>query len=309
MRRGLLACSLSAVIVSAGFLGAGSAAASPHPAAAVPAGCGFINASVIRSDNQFVIRIADPWSAAPQERPFGTLASAPALQSLSNAVYDDDPMGPPVYIRNWAYGTTANTLQFVYAHDENGTLSATMTSLASRWGGFRQLIYAGFMGALPSNQLYGLNANGFLYRYRWPTAELSMTAPASAGRVGGFADIRTMALVGRTSTYDALLANTNSGALVLLKIPLSTPMTVTRIVLRTRTWQVFNHLVVADCMSRDGSTTLLATNTATGKGFVYNLAHLTGPSSGIYPLGSASGTWADPFIIDSTFTDTVPGGA
>jgi hypothetical protein len=307
MRRGLVASWLSAVVVTATLLGPSAASASPTSPTAAPLGCGpGIWAAAIRSDNVFVTRNADPFSSPPQDRAFGTVSSPFPIQALSNSVFDDDLFSPPGYWRNYAYATTANSLEFIDARNDFGTNSATVTRLANRWAGFRQLVWAGFSGYLPSDQLYGLNTNGYLYRYRWSVPDSGFTT--AAGRVAGFADIKTMSVVGRTSTYDALLANTYSGQLVLLKIPLSNPMSVTRIVVRTRTWQVFNNLIVVDCMAHDGSTTLLAT-TPGGTGVVYTLAHLTGPSSGIYPRGQAGGTWTEPFIIQNEFLGWSPNGA
>lgn len=191
-------------------------------------------------------------------------------------------------------GNIGTSLLVLSARDDQDSKEIAATTMGRGWDGFRRLVSSGEAVESGPVSLYGLHDNGSIYRYRVAAREGGQRVVTSAGSVAGFSDLKTIALIGVTSSYHALLANTTSGQLVVIKIPTSSTMTATRTVIRTRTWQVFEHLAVADC--NEGSTNVLVgIDHDTSSAYAYSMAFLTNTTSSILGHGRVAGSW--PWLV------------
>ncbi|TCC28221.1 hypothetical protein E0H58_02800 [Kribbella speibonae] len=135
---------------------------------------------------------------------------------------------------------------------------------------------------------YSLRSNGVLTRWD-DKGGFGWTNPQSAG---GFAAVKTMALLSQTSTYDTFLATTRGGALYTIRLPLSSPMKPIVKKVRSSTWQGFEALVLTKC-GVYGSL-LLGIDKDTGSGYLYAVGHANGTSTVIQGLGKVPATFTDP---------------
>ena len=134
---------------------------------------------------------------------------------------------------------------------------------------------------------YGLRNDGTLFRWNVVLRTWSRT-----GSAGGFASVKSMALISKTRSYDTFLANTRGGALYTIRIPTTSPMKPIVKPVRTRTWQGFEKLVASKCGQY--GTLLLGIDKDTKTGYLYADGHANGTSTVINGLGKVQGTFADP---------------
>lgn len=304
-----IATVLVLTLAAAGLVGsvpAGSAAA-----AGVPIDCSVSMASVDSDGHYRGVRVSGTTSRAPSVTDFGAVAGLTSIRSLATGSLDADSSTPEEsYQETTHLGTGTNVIfQLVARGDAAGT-RATAQNLASRWGGFRRTVLASSL--LPNHYLYGLHDNGSLYRYR-VTYETGSNRPAltSAGQAPGFGTVRDITLIGRTPQYDALLANTTTGRLILVKIPVSSTMTATTTTIRSRTWQGFDHLAIGSCTDPAGGvvTTLIGTNSSTGEAYAYRMGFLRDATTPIAGLGRLAGTWRYPTLATVFGATSHPRGA
>jgi hypothetical protein len=135
---------------------------------------------------------------------------------------------------------------------------------------------------------YSLRANGTLTRWD-DKGGFGWTNPQSAG---GFAAVKTMALISQTATYDTFLANTRGGALYTIRLPLTSPMKPVVKRVRDSTWQAFDALIAEKCGQY--GTLLLGIDKDTQSGYLYAVGHANGPATVIKGLGKVPATFADP---------------
>lgn len=135
---------------------------------------------------------------------------------------------------------------------------------------------------------YALRADGTLTRWD-DKGGFGWTNPQSAG---GFAAVKTMALLSQTATYDTFLATTRGGALYTIRLPLTSPMKPIVKQVRSSTWQGFEALVLTKC-GVYGSL-LLGIDKDTGSGYLYAVGHANGTSTVIQGLGKVPATFTDP---------------
>lgn len=299
----VLATAAAASVISAALMGVSGT--QPAQSAATSWSCG-VAVGAVDAGGHYRRLVVDDVSDAPGMADFGVAPVSTPLRALATGTFDADPSIPDLAWQEvFHFGTTTNALVQVTARiDQEGrTLGAQV--LATRWGGFRRLVFAG-MSTLPTDYLYGLHDNGTLNRYRI-TWNDGVPSAASAGRLSGYGDLKTIALVGRTSSYDALLANTVSGQLVVIKIPTRSTMSATRTVIRNRTWQGFEHLAVETCA--DGTSSLLGVDSDTGAAYAYSMEFLRGPGSSIAGLGRVGGSWKYGVLSGVTALASHPRGA
>ena len=99
------------------------------------------------------------------------------------------------------------------------TPTVRATKLGSGWSGFSQITDSNYVyGANEHYFLYGLHANGSIYRYT------AATTPKAYGSAAGFGSVKAMTLIAETATYDTLLVNTKGGALYTVRVPVTAPM-------------------------------------------------------------------------------------
>jgi hypothetical protein len=139
--------------------------------------------------------------------------------------------------------------------------------------------------ATATQRLYGLRDDGTLYRWT-----ITGTAYRSAS-YPGFAGVKAMTLLSRTSTYDTLLMTMRNGALYTVHIPLTTPMRPVLKVVRSSTWQGFETLMASRCGQY--GTLLLGIDKDTGSGYLYAVGHANGTATVIQSIGKVPGTLAD----------------
>ena len=135
---------------------------------------------------------------------------------------------------------------------------------------------------------YSLRGNGTLTR--WDSrGGFGWTNPQSAG---GFAAVKTMALISQTATYDTFLANTRGGALYTIRLPLTSPMKPVVKRVRDSTWQAFEALIAEKCGQY--GTLLLGIDKDTQSGYLYAVGHANGAATVIKGLGKVPATFTDP---------------
>lgn len=236
----------------------------------------------------------------------GEVPGGRSIRSLGTGFYHDD------FGFRWRdnYGNTSSSLFRLSTRTnyETGEHNIDVTSLARGWGGFRRLVSTGLGNtSVGPDTLYGLHDNGSLYRYRISYVNERFTA-TGAGSVAGFSDLKTIALISVTSSYHALLANTTGGQLVVIKIPTSSTMTATRTVIRSRTWQGFEHLALTDC--GDGwNQALIGIDHDTSSAYAYSMEDLRNTSSSIVGHGQVAGSWPWLVLNSLYYEDYRPQGA
>ncbi|TKK80511.1 hypothetical protein FDA38_10965 [Kribbella jiaozuonensis] len=138
---------------------------------------------------------------------------------------------------------------------------------------------------------YALRGNGTLTR--WDSkGGFGWTNPQSAG---GFAAVKTMALISQAATYDTFLANTHGGALYTIRLPLTSPMKPVVKRVRASTWQAFDALIAEKCGQY--GTLLLGIDKDTQSGYLYAVGHANGTATVIKGLGKVPATFADPLYF------------
>ncbi|TDW18213.1 hypothetical protein [Kribbella kalugense] len=161
------------------------------------------------------------------------------------------------------------------------------TRIGGGWTNFTALEVAHFeQGKAFHSLAYGLRNDGTLFR--WTVG----TGWRSNGSATGFASVKSMALISKTATYDTFLANTRSGALYTIRIPVSAPMKPIVTKVRPGTWQGFETMIAQKCGNY--GTLLLGIDKDTGSGYLYAVGHANGASTVINSLGKVSGTFPDP---------------
>jgi len=140
---------------------------------------------------------------------------------------------------------------------------------------------------------YQLRSDGTLTRW---TMDLKRSNPAPiwADRqsVGGFAAVKTMAMISQTLTYDTFLANTRGGALYTIRLPRTSPMKPIVKKVRASTWQGFEAMVISKCGQY--GTMLVAIDKDTQSAHAYAIGHANGTATVIQGLGKVPATFADP---------------
>jgi len=175
----------------------------------------------------------------------------------------------------------------------NGTVKETrLTRIGGGWDRFRTLTRSSVTAGDPGvDRAYALRDDGVLFR--WSVEQASgKQVWIAAGSYPGFAAVKSVALLSRTSTYDTLLVNTRGGALYTVRIPHSSPMKPIVKVVRSSTWQGFETLIASRC-GQYGSL-LIGIDKDTGSGYLYAVGHANGTATVINGLGKVPATFPDP---------------
>ncbi|MET9315357.1 hypothetical protein ABZX12_26375 [Kribbella sp. NPDC003505] len=132
---------------------------------------------------------------------------------------------------------------------------------------------------------YGLRNDGVLFRWNitngWKTA----------GSAAGFAAVKSMALISQNASYDTFLANTGSGALYTIRIPVTSPMKPVVKKVSTSGWS--GRTLIANRCGQYG-TVLLAVNDAAKTGALYAVGHANGLLTVIKALGNVPTSFGNP---------------
>ncbi|WP_020392524.1 hypothetical protein [Kribbella catacumbae] len=164
-----------------------------------------------------------------------------------------------------------------------------VTAIGGGWGTYKAIETSFYQKApVLRKQLYGLRTDGVISR--WSAGDRGTWR--AQGSAGGFAAVKTMALISQTPTYDTFLANTRGGALYTIHIPTSSPMKPIVKRVRSSTWQGFEYLVAEQCGAK--GTLLAGIDKETGAAHLYAVGHATGATTVIQPIGKIPGTFNAP---------------
>jgi len=170
------------------------------------------------------------------------------------------------------------------------------TKIADGWDKFT-MIEESYAGSTPTarNARYGLRNDGKLFR--WTNGFQTVASKP------GFTNIKAMALISQTATYDTFLATTTTGVLETIHIPATAPLNPVIKTVRGSTWQGFETLVATKC----GTGTLLtAIDKDTKSAYVYSIGHATGTTTPITSLGKLPGTFDDALYSRSSTDNDLP---
>jgi hypothetical protein len=178
-----------------------------------------------------------------------------------------------------------------YSQDGTGEIDPSMPNSLTRVGGgwtnFKALETSAYVaGSTQRHAAYGLRTDGTLFR--WNNAGASWR---STGSAAGFTSVKSMALIGKTATYDTFLANLSGGALYTIKIPATTPMKPIVTKVRSSGWGGFEKLIANKCGV--SGTLLLGIDNDTKSGYTYAVSHANGTATVIQNLGKVKGTFPD----------------
>ncbi|MGW6279082.1 hypothetical protein [Kribbella sp. NPDC055071] len=194
-------------------------------------------------------------------------------------------MGDVLY--SSAYATNAN-------YEVDRTQPVTLTRIGPGWSKFRSIDLSVHQPVDPKqpsrSTLYAFRTDGVLMR--WQRSKASWV---STGSVGGLSTVKSMALIGRSYTYDTFLANTRAGALITIRIPTTSPLKPVVTTVRASGWQDFETLLAARC-GKSGEV-LFALDNQTQRGQMYAVGHASGTTTVIKGIGPADlgDDWRLPF--------------
>jgi hypothetical protein len=164
------------------------------------------------------------------------------------------------------------------------TPTVRATKLGTGWSGFSQITDSNYVyGANQHYFLYGLHANGSLYRYK------VSSAPKAFGSAPGFGSVKAMTLIAETAAYDTLLVTTRGGSLYTVRIPVTAPMKPIVTQVRATGFGAYESLVAQRCGAT--STLLTAFDNDTNLGTVFAVGRTTGPTTAIRSYGSFKATF------------------
>ncbi|HZX08464.1 hypothetical protein [Kribbella sp.] len=156
--------------------------------------------------------------------------------------------------------------------------------LGTGWRGFSQITDSNYPhGTNAQTFLYGLHANGSLYRYAVEDKARSF------GSAPGFGSVKAMTLIAETATYDTLLVLTKGGALYTVHVPVTLPMKPVVKQVRASGFAAFDSLVAQRCGAT--STLLTAFDHDTNTATVYAVSKATGTSTLIKSYGTFKATF------------------
>lgn len=191
-----------------------------------------------------------------------------------------------------------------YGLDAAGNSADGHYKIGSGWGAYLAVAASSYRsqvgGPIVRNHRYGLRNDGVLVRW---TVDAQHTW-RSAGSYPGFAAVKTMTQISRTSTYDTFLATTRGGALYTIRIPVSSPMKPVVKQVRASTWGAFDYLVAERCGQQ--STLLTAIDKDAGTAYLYAVGHANGTATVIRGVGKIPGTFTNPLYYLITPSTTPP---
>jgi hypothetical protein len=290
--------------IAAGALGAAMAAAALVPAP-VQAAAGQASAAcamtlgtvTVQGDHKFQrITATTPVTASlPKVGPKG-LFPVDQVRLATSVGWEPDP---PSGMANQGYvGIGTDLYRFRYVTDTaSGQLDPESYVKTKVGGGWIHQTYLEQSTYYPRTNTYALQGDVVT---RWTVEGSVWRAKAT---YTGFSAVKTMTLISQTRSYDTFLANTRSGALYTIRIPLSGKPVVKKV--RASTWQGFETLIAEKCGNQ--STLLLAIDKDTRRGYLYAVSHANGTATVIKGLGRVGDQLAAP--EDKTYFRYYPGSS
>ncbi|GAA3569165.1 hypothetical protein [Kribbella ginsengisoli] len=164
------------------------------------------------------------------------------------------------------------------------TYPSRLTRVGGGWSNYTVLEVSEYK--FERDMAYGLRKDGTLFRWNYTTGSWRST-----GSAPGFGSVKSMALIGKTATYDMFLANLTGGALYSIKIPTAAPMKPVVTKIRPSGWGGFEKLIANKCGA--SGTLLLGIDKDAKAGFTYAVSHANGAATVIQNLGKVNSTFPD----------------
>ncbi len=181
-------------------------------------------------------------------------------------------------------------------YSPSGT-AASAVKLGSGWSGFSTIATSNYVqGPKAHRFLYGLHANGSLYRYNYTTG-----AVRAFGSAPGYQAFKTITVISETATYDTLLATTKAGALWTIHIPVTAPFKATLKQVRSTGFAAYDQLVVQRCGT--SSMLLVGMNNTANTGTMYAVSRANGSATLINTIGTFAATFDAPTYFLRTRAD------
>jgi hypothetical protein len=186
---------------------------------------------------------------------------------------------PPYYAGIVLQGANLYIARATFVLDAPG--AASSTKLGTGWSGFSTIATSNYVqGPKAHGFLYGLHANGSLYRY-----DLNSGGVKPLGSAPGYQGFKAITVISETATYDTLLATTKAGALWTIHIPVTAPFKATLKLIRSTGFKAYDQLVAQRCGA--SSTLLTGLNKANNKATLYAMSRANGTKTLINTFGTA----------------------
>ncbi|MEV8374548.1 hypothetical protein AB0P21_17545 [Kribbella sp. NPDC056861] len=174
---------------------------------------------------------------------------------------------------------------------DSGVITPTATKVGSGWTSFKTIATSNYSIAQPRHAyVYGLNANGSLYRY----AQVG-TAFKALGSFPGFKSFKAMTVISETATYDTLLMTTTAGALYTVRIPVAATTKPVLKLVRSTGFAAYEALTANTCGERGGSL-VTGIDHDTDSGVQYAFSKFNGAATAMTAYGTI------PVVFDGTTT-------
>jgi hypothetical protein len=267
------------------------------PASATVAVSCYLSASSVTAagdHNNVAVASTTPPKATGQALGRGAFAPGQVkVMATMSVLIDQGPDGSEYDV--FGYVIVGDALyQAAYAAHGDGIIDnppAGLRRIGGGWGNFTMVEEAEYQGPTQAGisrwNVYGLRSDGVLFR--WSVSSKGVWR--STGSASGFSSVKSMTLISKSATYDTFLANTRSGALYTIHIPLSAPMKPVVKQVRTRTWQGFETLLAQKCGVY--GTVLLGIDKDTDSAYLYAVGRFTGATTAIQSLGKVPATFPD----------------
>lgn len=159
--------------------------------------------------------------------------------------------------------------------------------LGTGWTGFSALASSTYYNqstGVGHMFLYGLHANGSLYRY----SINGTTGPVSAaGSAPGYKSFKQITVISETAGYDTLLATTKTGAIYTIHLPITQQLKGTLKAVRTTGFAAYHQIVAQRC-GNNGGTLLTGFNNTANTATVYALGRAKGAQTVVNTIGSVA---------------------
>ncbi|MGW6283078.1 hypothetical protein [Kribbella sp. NPDC055071] len=188
---------------------------------------------------------------------------------------------------------------YLYADD---TVKATVAKVGSGWTNFKAIATSNYVLTKPRHSyLYGLNTDGFVYRYA-----ASGTGFKALGKFGGFRSFKTLTVIAENPSYDTLLMTTKAGALYTIRIPITATAKPVVKLIRSGGWQNFESLVVFGCGDKGGAL-ITAIDHDTDTANLYAMSKANGKATALTGYGKIPASSNFNGVFDGTADASVTG--
>jgi hypothetical protein len=167
-----------------------------------------------------------------------------------------------------------------YINEDTGAVTPKISKVSSGWASFKTIATSNYSITAPRHSyIYGLNANGKLYRY----AQVG-TAVKSLGSFAGFKPFKALTVVSETPTYDTLLMTTTAGALYTVHIPVAPSTKPVLKQVRKTGFAAYEALTAHGCGVR-GGTLIVGVDHDTDSAYQYAFSKFKGAATATTAYG------------------------